>query len=205
MVAAERRGLIFAVPEAVVPEWQDTLGLDVVYLAANHMSDRGVAGIRSTLRLLDKHELPRTGLGHEPRRGPRAGVRRRRGHQGRVRRLQRRRRRRPRRRGHGGRPVDHEGEHQRGGPAGARRRRRRGDVRPAVVGRQGVPRRPAAEAGQAARLVRRGAAATTSSAPGRTSPVRCSCASTGRTSASSSPARATTSSGRTSSRTSRRA
>jgi hypothetical protein len=56
-------GLSFAVPEAVVPEWTDTLGLDFVYLAANHMSDRGVAGIRSTLRILDKHELARTGLG----------------------------------------------------------------------------------------------------------------------------------------------
>jgi hypothetical protein len=56
-------GLSFAVPEAVVDEWQDTLGLDAVYLAANHMSDRGVAGIRSTLRILDKRGLPRTGLG----------------------------------------------------------------------------------------------------------------------------------------------
>ena len=55
--------LSFAVPEAVVPEWQDTLGLDVLYLAANHMSDRGVAGIQSTLRILDKHGLKRTGLG----------------------------------------------------------------------------------------------------------------------------------------------
>jgi hypothetical protein len=57
------RGLQFSVPEAVVNEWKDTLGLDVVYLAANHMSDKGVSGIRSTLRILDKHELPRTGLG----------------------------------------------------------------------------------------------------------------------------------------------
>ena len=56
-------GLQFSVPEDVVTEWTDTLGLDVVYLAANHMSDRGVAGIRSTLRILDEHELPRTGLG----------------------------------------------------------------------------------------------------------------------------------------------
>jgi hypothetical protein len=55
--------LSFSVPEAVVPEWKDTLGLDVVYLAANHMSDRGVDGIRSTLRLLDKHGIARTGLG----------------------------------------------------------------------------------------------------------------------------------------------
>jgi poly-gamma-glutamate capsule biosynthesis protein CapA/YwtB (metallophosphatase superfamily) len=55
--------LSFAVPEAVISEWMDTLGIDVVYLAANHMSDRGVAGIRSTLKLLDKHHLPQTGLG----------------------------------------------------------------------------------------------------------------------------------------------
>lgn len=57
--------LSFAVPEAVVPEWQDTLGLDVLYLAANHMSDRGEAGIRSTLRILRKHGIPQTGLGRD--------------------------------------------------------------------------------------------------------------------------------------------
>ena len=55
--------LSFAVPEAVVSDWQDTLGLDVLYLAANHMSDRGVDGIRSTLRILRKHGIPQTGLG----------------------------------------------------------------------------------------------------------------------------------------------
>jgi hypothetical protein len=55
--------LSFAVPEAVVSEWKDTLGIDVLYLAANHMSDRGVAGIQSTLRILDRHEMRRTGLG----------------------------------------------------------------------------------------------------------------------------------------------
>lgn len=55
--------LSFAVPEAVVTEWTDTLGIDVTYLAANHMSDRGVSGIESTLRILDKHGLARTGLG----------------------------------------------------------------------------------------------------------------------------------------------
>ena len=55
--------LSFAVPEVVVSEWQGTLGIDVVYLAANHMSDRGVSGIESTLRILDRHGLPRTGLG----------------------------------------------------------------------------------------------------------------------------------------------
>ncbi|WP_076263314.1 CapA family protein [Intrasporangium flavum] len=54
---------VFSVPEAVLPRWRDTLGLDVVYLAANHMSDKGVRGIRSTLRLMDKYRIPRTGLG----------------------------------------------------------------------------------------------------------------------------------------------
>lgn len=54
---------VFSVPEAVVPVWKDTLGLDVVYLAANHLSDKGVRGIRSTLQLIDKHGIARTGLG----------------------------------------------------------------------------------------------------------------------------------------------
>jgi Bacterial capsule synthesis protein PGA_cap len=52
-----------AVPEAVVSRWQDFLGIDAVYLAADHQSDRGVAGIRSTLQILDKHDIPHTGLG----------------------------------------------------------------------------------------------------------------------------------------------
>ena len=54
---------VFSVPEAVLPRWRDTLGLDVVYLAANHLSDKGVGGIRSTLRLIDDYKIPRTGLG----------------------------------------------------------------------------------------------------------------------------------------------
>ena len=54
---------IFSVPEAVLPFWRDTLGLDVVYLAANHLSDKGAEGISSTLRLLDEYGIPRTGLG----------------------------------------------------------------------------------------------------------------------------------------------
>jgi hypothetical protein len=52
-----------AVPEAVLPRWKSFLGIDAVYLAADHQSDRGVAGIRSTLQLLDKHGFPHTGLG----------------------------------------------------------------------------------------------------------------------------------------------
>jgi hypothetical protein len=55
--------LVFSVPEAVVVQWKRKLGLDAVYLAANHMSDAGVAGIQSTIRLLDKHRLLHTGLG----------------------------------------------------------------------------------------------------------------------------------------------
>jgi hypothetical protein len=54
---------IFSVPEAVLPFWRDTLGLDMIYLAANHLSDKGVDGIGSTLRLLDEYGIPRTGLG----------------------------------------------------------------------------------------------------------------------------------------------
>jgi hypothetical protein len=52
-----------AVPEAVVARWEDFLGIDAAYLAADHQSDRGVAGIRSTLQILDRHGIPHTGLG----------------------------------------------------------------------------------------------------------------------------------------------
>ena len=54
---------IFSVPEAVLPFWRDTLGLDVIYLAANHLSDKGVDGISSTLRLMDEYGIAGTGLG----------------------------------------------------------------------------------------------------------------------------------------------
>jgi hypothetical protein len=54
---------VFSVPEDVLPEWRDTLGLDAVYLAANHLSDKGVEGISSTLELMDKYRVRRTGLG----------------------------------------------------------------------------------------------------------------------------------------------
>lgn len=52
-----------SVPEDVLSRWEDVLGVDVVYLPADHQSDRGVAGIRSTLKLLAKHGIPHTGLG----------------------------------------------------------------------------------------------------------------------------------------------
>jgi len=52
-----------SVPEAVLSRWGSFLGIDAVYLPADHQSDRGVRGIRSTLDLLDKHDFPHTGLG----------------------------------------------------------------------------------------------------------------------------------------------
>lgn len=52
-----------SVPEAVLTRWEDFLGLDAVYLAADHQSDRGNTGIRSTLEILAQHGLPHTGLG----------------------------------------------------------------------------------------------------------------------------------------------
>jgi hypothetical protein len=52
-----------SVPEAVLTRWENFLGLDAVYLAADHQSDRGVNGIRSTLEILKEHGLPHTGLG----------------------------------------------------------------------------------------------------------------------------------------------
>jgi hypothetical protein len=52
-----------SVPELVLPRWKDFLGIDAVYLPADHQSDRGVRGIRSTLDLLGKHGFPHTGLG----------------------------------------------------------------------------------------------------------------------------------------------
>ena len=44
-------------------EWQGTLGIDVVYLAANHMSDRGVAGIQLDAPDPRRARDPGTGLG----------------------------------------------------------------------------------------------------------------------------------------------
>ena len=52
-----------SVPEAVLTRWENFLGLDAVYLAADHQSDKGVAGIRSSLEILQKHGLPHTGIG----------------------------------------------------------------------------------------------------------------------------------------------
>jgi hypothetical protein len=55
--------LSFAVPEDVVSRWIDFLGIDALYLPADHQSDRGVRGIRSTLAIINKNKIPHTGLG----------------------------------------------------------------------------------------------------------------------------------------------
>ena len=55
--------LNFANPEDVLPRWKQFLGLDAVFLPADHQSDKGVFGIRSTLGLLDAYGIPHTGLG----------------------------------------------------------------------------------------------------------------------------------------------
>jgi hypothetical protein len=56
-------GLQFSISAAVLPIWQKTWGFDVVYMAANHNTDKGVAGIKSTLRLLKQYGIANTGLG----------------------------------------------------------------------------------------------------------------------------------------------
>jgi hypothetical protein len=57
------QALGLSVPEDVLTRWAKFLGLDAVYLPADHQSDRGVRGIKSTLTLLDKHGFQHTGLG----------------------------------------------------------------------------------------------------------------------------------------------
>jgi hypothetical protein len=52
-----------SVPEDLLPRWDKFLGLDAVYLPADHQGDKGLTGIKSTLRLVDKYKVPRTGLG----------------------------------------------------------------------------------------------------------------------------------------------
>jgi poly-gamma-glutamate capsule biosynthesis protein CapA/YwtB (metallophosphatase superfamily) len=57
------RELRFSISEDVLPLWRDKLGFDLLYMAANHNSDKGSAGIRSSLRLLDEYGIEHTGLG----------------------------------------------------------------------------------------------------------------------------------------------
>ena len=52
-----------SVPEDVVSRWQDLLGIDAVFLAADHQSDRGNFGIQSTVDILTEHGIPHTGIG----------------------------------------------------------------------------------------------------------------------------------------------
>jgi Bacterial capsule synthesis protein PGA_cap len=55
--------LNFSVPETVVSRWKSLLGVDVIYLPADHQSDKGLTGIKSTLSILDKNHIPHTGEG----------------------------------------------------------------------------------------------------------------------------------------------
>ena len=41
--------------------------IDAVFLAADHQSDRGNAGIQSTVNILTNHGIPHTGIGMDPR------------------------------------------------------------------------------------------------------------------------------------------
>ena len=55
--------LRFSISADVLPLWKNTWGFDMVYMAANHNTDKGVAGINSTLRLLKQYGIANTGLG----------------------------------------------------------------------------------------------------------------------------------------------
>ncbi|HEY2916036.1 MAG TPA: CapA family protein [Candidatus Limnocylindrales bacterium] len=55
--------LNFSISEAVLPLWKDTLGFDVTYMAANHNTDKGRAGVASSIQLLDKYGIEHTGVG----------------------------------------------------------------------------------------------------------------------------------------------
>jgi poly-gamma-glutamate capsule biosynthesis protein CapA/YwtB (metallophosphatase superfamily) len=57
------RALTFSISEAVLPLWNDTLGFDVTYMAANHNTDKGRAGVVSSTQLLDKYGIEHTGVG----------------------------------------------------------------------------------------------------------------------------------------------
>ncbi|HXI45111.1 MAG TPA: CapA family protein [Candidatus Acidoferrales bacterium] len=73
--------LQFSISSDVLPLWRDKLGFDLLYMAANHNSDKGLFGIKSSLRLLDGVGIEHTGLGLaldqalEPAYVERAGVR----------------------------------------------------------------------------------------------------------------------------------
>jgi poly-gamma-glutamate capsule biosynthesis protein CapA/YwtB (metallophosphatase superfamily) len=54
---------VFSVDPKLVPLLKTTLGIDVAYLASNHLTDAGVTGIRSTLRYLKAAGIEPSGLG----------------------------------------------------------------------------------------------------------------------------------------------
>jgi poly-gamma-glutamate capsule biosynthesis protein CapA/YwtB (metallophosphatase superfamily) len=57
------QALVFSISEAVLPLWRDVLGIDVAYMAANHNTDKGRAGVASSVQLLDKYGIEHTGVG----------------------------------------------------------------------------------------------------------------------------------------------
>jgi poly-gamma-glutamate capsule biosynthesis protein CapA/YwtB (metallophosphatase superfamily) len=57
------RSLTFSISEAVLPLWKDTFGFDVAYMAANHNTDKGRAGVASSIQLLDRYGIEHVGVG----------------------------------------------------------------------------------------------------------------------------------------------
>jgi poly-gamma-glutamate capsule biosynthesis protein CapA/YwtB (metallophosphatase superfamily) len=55
--------LTFSISSAILPLWKNTLGFDVTYMAANHNTDKGPAGVASSVRLLDQSGIAHTGVG----------------------------------------------------------------------------------------------------------------------------------------------
>jgi poly-gamma-glutamate capsule biosynthesis protein CapA/YwtB (metallophosphatase superfamily) len=54
---------VFTVDPKLIPLLRTTLGIDVAYLASNHLTDAGVTGIRSTLKYLNGSGIAPSGLG----------------------------------------------------------------------------------------------------------------------------------------------
>jgi len=54
---------VFSVDPKLIPLLRKTLGIDVAYLASNHLTDAGVTGIRSTLHYLNASGIAPSGLG----------------------------------------------------------------------------------------------------------------------------------------------
>jgi poly-gamma-glutamate capsule biosynthesis protein CapA/YwtB (metallophosphatase superfamily) len=54
---------VFTVDPKLIPLLRTTLGIDVAYLASNHLTDAGVTGVRSTLKYLKASGIAPSGLG----------------------------------------------------------------------------------------------------------------------------------------------